>query len=227
MRKPKQLEFKKVKGWGGKRRNAGRPNKTGTVHHMKREEVNFKRPLHITLKLKSGLKNLRVPPLLEQFKISAEKAKQQGLRLIHFSIQTNHLHLLVECRDNETLSRGMKSLGCKLGKAIRKYCGGSGPVFKGRFHLQVIKNPTQARNSLAYVLLNEAKHKKFIPYKDAYSSAGHFHEWRRLLGRNTGPILQYGRQVKRSLPGHLSAPHSWLAREGWKRAARDKPAFAR
>jgi len=219
MRKPKQLEFKKVDGWGGKRRGAGRPNQSGTVHHMKREDVDFKKPLHITLRLQDGLRNLRVPPILEQFKICAVKAKEHGLRVIHFSIQGNHLHLLVECRNNRELSRGMKSLGCRLGKAIRKYSGGRGPVFKGRFHLHVLKNPTEVKRGLAYVLLNQSKHEKFIPYDDRYSSAAHFYEWRMLLGREIGPILKNWRQRPKTLPDYLSPATSWLAREGWKRAA--------
>jgi len=216
MRKPEQLTFKKVNGWGGKRRGAGRPNESGTVNHMGREEVNFKKPLHLTLRLKDEVRiNLRSSEMLECFKECAEKAKTAGLRVIHFSVQSNHIHILAECRDNPTLSKGMKSLGCRLGKAIRQRCGGRGSVFKGRFHLHVLKTPREAKNGLGYVLLNQSKHQGLIPYNDRYSSAGYFYEWKKLLGRKVGPILSDWRKRDRPLPSYLSAPKSWLAREGW------------
>lgn len=215
-REPKQLEFKKTGGWGGKRRGAGRPNRSGTPNHMARQKVDFKKPLHVTLKLKEGIHiTLRTSDMLVAFQQSAEKARKHQLHVIHFSLESNHLHLIVECANNKALADGMKSLAGSFGRAIRKCCGGRGAVFKGRFHLQVFKSPTQMKNGLAYVLLNQSKHEKLIPYNDRYSSAEYFGEWKKLLGREIGPLLPHKPKF-RKLPAYLSTPQSWLAREGWR-----------
>ncbi len=212
-----QLSFKSVNGWGGKRRGAGRPNLSGRVSHMKRENVVLKTPVHLTLKIANKKWNLRCGDVAKAFKISAAKAKVFGLRILHYSILRDHLHLVVEVVDNESLTRGMRSFGSSFGKAIRSLVGGKGPVFKGRFHLTVISSPTQMRNTLAYVLQNYSQHSNLLEHIDAYSSAPYFADWRRLLGRRVGPIVAR-HSIKPSMPPHLCRPNSWLAREGWKRA---------
>lgn len=218
MRKPKQFEFKKVKGWGGKRSGAGRPNKSQTVNHMKRTEVNFKVPLMITMKLKPGLKGLRTKKMLKKFEQCGKEVKKFGLHILHFSIESNHIHFKAEARDNQSLGSGTKSLGARLGKAVRKEIGGKGSVFAGRYHLKALKTPTETRNAMAYVLLNQSKHQKRHPYPDEFSSAIHFYDWKALLGKNIGPVLANWKMRKKPLPDYLSEPRSWLAREGWRKA---------
>lgn len=211
------MAFKGLTGWGGKRRGAGRKNRSGEVSHGRRDKVDFRKPLHLTLKLRDKRWNLRCGEISSAFKTSAKEAKKFGLKILHFSLLKDHLHILVEARDNSQLARGMRSFGARLGKAIRKIIGGRGPVFKGRYHLQVITNPTQMRNALAYVLQNFSKHVRLMKHVDAFSSAAYFGRWRKLFGRDTGPILN-GLSRPPPLPDYLCEPNSWLAREGWLRA---------
>jgi len=219
VKKAIQLRFKKVNGWGGERRGAGRPNESGQVNHMKRPKVNFSTPLHLTWRLKPDLVNLRCAEVSALFKAAAARAKDFGLSVVHYSILSNHLHVVVECEDNEALMKGTRSLAATLGKGIRKVAGGRGGVFDGRFHLQVLENPTATRNALAYVLQNYARHSKLIAHVDRYSSAPFFSQWCKLLGKNAGPILEDLRPPpNQDLPPHLSPPRSWLAREGWQKA---------
>src|SRR5262249_23072790 len=126
--------------------------------------------------------------VVELFRACADRAKKFGFYINHFSLQDNHGHLIAEARDNKALGNGMRSLGCSLGKAIRRRAhelGGSrkvGSVFSDRYHLEVIKNPQQMKNTLQYVLLNTSKHSKLIAHIDRYSSAAEFTQWRELLG---------------------------------------------
>lgn len=219
-KKPKkqtQLEFKKVNGWGGKRRGAGRPNRSGTVNHMAREKISARTPLHITLRLREDMVNLRCTEMHECFQKACEVAREFGLFVNHYSLESNHVHVFAEAKDNECLEHGMKSLGARMGLAIRKACGGRGPVFKGRYHVHVLKTPAEVKHGLAYVLLNHSKHVKLIPYTDLYSSGRYFADWRKLLGREVGPILE-DRFKADPLPSFLSPPKSWLAKQGWQRA---------
>lgn len=69
-------------------------------------------------------------------------ARRLGLRVIHFSLQTNHCHLIVEARDNETLTRGMRSLTVTIAKNV-----GKGKIQMGRYHLHVLRTIAEARKA--------------------------------------------------------------------------------
>lgn len=212
----KQLEFKKVKGWGGKRKNAGRKNRSGQKAHVKRETINFKKPLGITLKFNRV--SLRNFDTLKAFRHAVQQAKKFSLHVLHYSIQNDHIHLVVEARDNDSLERGMKSLCGRLGKIIRKALGGRGPVFKHRYHLHVLKTPTEVKRAIEYVLLNTAKHMKVIEHIDSFCSGFAFKNWPELIGRRfTGKIRDDYEEFARDL-AELSSPQSWLASVGWMRA---------
>src|SRR5262249_22308709 len=110
----KQLEFKRTKGWGGKRRGAGRPNRTGTVSHGKREQVDFRKPLNITIKIKEKTVNLRSQIVFNALVEACKKAKQFDYHVIQFSILRDHIHMIVEAKNNEALDKGTKSLHGRL-----------------------------------------------------------------------------------------------------------------
>lgn len=212
----KQLEFKKVKGWGGKRRGAGRKNRSGIEGHTKRARIDFKKPMHITLKFKRA--SLRNKATLKAFKHAVRQAKRFYLYVVHYSIQHDHIHMIVEAKDNDSLARGMKSLCGRFGKIIRAVLGGSGPVFKGRFHIHLLDSPTVMKKALEYVLVNAAKHMKVFEHVDYFSSGWAFRDWRQLLGtRYSAFIHDQLKGFERELD-ELSPPRSWLAREGWMRA---------
>lgn len=114
-----QLIFSKVGGWGGNRAGAGRPNLSKTVNHMKRPTINGKMPLHITQKLSPGFPSLRTKTLLKEFNKAAREAKKFGFYVLHFSLLKNHLHMVVEAKNNKALGAGMRSLGCRMAKSIK------------------------------------------------------------------------------------------------------------
>lgn len=213
----KQLSFKK---WGGRRAGAGRPNRTKSVNHMKREAIDVRRPLHLTLRLKEQMPNLRQKRLLKEFQRGIQLAAKQGLYVIQYSLQTNHLHLIVEAKDNEKLARGAQSLASRFAKIIRRLKGGRGSVFVGRYHLRVIRSALQMKRTLCYVLLNSAKHQNLIEHLDFYSSGYTFKHWSKLLGRNfTGVIRREVDEVraKLKLVSDVFEARSWLASKGWMR----------
>jgi putative transposase len=225
----KQLEFNRNKGWGGKRARSGRPNLSGTVSHMKRSLVNIKTPLHITLRLEDRLPSIRNKRLLIEFKKSAQLAKAQGLYILQFSIQSNHIHIFAESKGNRALALGMQSLAGRFARIIRSYSfkrGGKskGSVFQGRYHLHVLKTPSEVKNTLEYVLLNLSKHQKLIEYIDSFSSGRFFRHWPKLLGARYKNLIRadvefFEHQENRSDSfSFLSQPQSWLAQTGWMRA---------
>jgi REP element-mobilizing transposase RayT len=227
---PKQLEMKGCAGHGGKRRGAGRPNKTGLSAHTERERINEKAPLHINTKIRAEFPSIRRKEVLKILQGCCARAKAFGLHVIHYSLQSNHIHLIVEARNNAVLGKGMQSLKVSFAKAIKKQMKNwkdrgrviKGPLFLERYHLTPIKSPTQMKRTLRYVLLNHQKHSPKHDQVDRFSSARVFFNWDRLLGKNPRVQLWDGMIEEEELvPADLglSPPRSWLAREGWMRAA--------
>ena len=214
----KQLSFKKVSGWGGKRKGAGRKNQSGTVAHEKRARVALKHPIHINLKVRPGIVNLRSHGVHKQFKYAIKKAQAHGLGVSQYSLQDNHIHLICEARNNGALSSGMKSFGSRFGKALAKASGQKKGAFKGRFHLHVLKSPTEVKNALKYVLLNESKHMKSIEFIDEYSSGYSFKHWHKLMRIPDWMEVQLI-EARPADWSHLAEAKSWLLSEGWIRAA--------
>lgn len=224
----KQLTFKKTSGWGGRRNGAGRPNRSQTVNHMKRPKVNIQKPLHITMRLKEGLPTIRSKNLVKEFKRGLKKAREQGLYVIHYSIQGNHIHLIAETKSNEALALGMRSLVGRFAKILRSRAYENfngrrrGSVFKGRYHLHVLKTPTEMKNALEYVLLNYSKHLESIEYLDPFSSAKYFSKWKTLLGKRFTSVIRFEVEAidQEEIQNFdlLSPPKSWLCKTGWERA---------
>lgn len=219
-----QLAFK-FKSWGGKRRGAGRPNRTKTVSHGARESITWRTPLHVTLKLCSGLPTLRHKPLLRELKRSSIQALKFQFRVVHFSMQSNHLHLIIEAKSNSALALGMRSLAGRFGKIVRRHAHRlgakqKGRVFLGRYHLRVIRSSRQMRNTLEYVLLNKAKHSKLVEHLDPFSSGRFFNDWRALLKARFRSLIQ---EECASIPTEqlvpFGQPRSWLCRVGWTKAS--------
>jgi REP element-mobilizing transposase RayT len=77
---------------------------------------------------------------------------------VHYSVQGNHVHLLVEAEDERALSRGMNGLGVRVAKGLNRVMGRSGKVLEERYHGHVLRTPTEVRRARSYLLQNAARH---------------------------------------------------------------------
>lgn len=82
-------------------------------------------------------------------------ARSHGLKVLHFSLQSNHVHLIIEAPDNNLLTKGMRSLTVTFAKGLRQ-----GKVQTERYHLHVLKTVAETKNAITYVLFNKQKHEK-------------------------------------------------------------------
>jgi REP element-mobilizing transposase RayT len=99
-----------------------------------------------------------------------------GFRLVHFSVQGNHVHFIVEAPDQLALTRAMKGLEVRMARALNKVMQRKGAVFSDRYHAHLLRTPRAARHASNYVLTNwrihAAREGWFIPGgDDPYSSA--------------------------------------------------------
>jgi REP element-mobilizing transposase RayT len=181
-----------------------------------REQFSDLRAGHVTLRVIDGIPSLRCKAFVEEIRASFGKAcDRDDFRLIHYSVQHDHLHLIVEAEDSDALGRGMKSLSARVARAVHRIFERTGRVLDGRYHLHLLGTVTEVWNALRYVLLNARKHFRQRFGKtppagiDQASSGRWFEGW---LGGVPG-IRDGPSQVERQ----VARPRSWLLREGWKR----------
>jgi REP element-mobilizing transposase RayT len=191
--------------WGGPRVGSGRKRRAPReqVKHRTRERFRGARPVHVTLRLMAGLPSLRETAAYRALVAALGAGSERfGLRLVHWSALGNHVHLMVEARDQAALSRGMQGLGVRIARALNRSWRRKGRVYSDRYHAHVLNYPKEVRTALAYVLHNARKHKAIAAGLDAYSSAAWFDGW---LVRTA---------VER--PRWLLEARSWLLARGWR-----------
>lgn len=195
--------------WGGYRENSGRKKGPASgVSHMRREELAPRYPVHVTVRLKEGLPNLRrKPPGLEILRCFAAGRERFGFRLNHYSVQSNHVHMIVEAADRESLSRGMQGLLIRMAKALNRLWDRKGSIFADRYHERILKTPRQVRNALAYVLCNAWRHGTCSGLPDPFSSGTWFDGWKEKIKMEVVGV---------EMP--VVPAESWLQRLGWRRS---------
>lgn len=201
-----QLSLPSPPSWGGRRDKAGRKAADGRrrVSHGRREVHDSRCPAHVTLRVRSDLPSLRRPTIFPAVQAALGAASTAHFRLLQFSVQSDHLHLLVEADKSNGLGRGMQGLAIRVARAVNRVLGRRGKVFGDRYHARLLRTPREVRNALVYVLQNLRKHVAGALGVDPLSSARWFGGWRR------GGWARVGRSP-------VARPHTWLAAVGWKR----------
>ena len=208
------------KTWGGARDGAGR-KKTGKRSdplHRTRPALSRHCPVHVVLRVVPGAGRLRRGRTFGAVRRSLTRCLGSiDFRVVHVSIQANHLHFLVEAGHEKALWRGMQRLEILLARAINRELGRTGKLFAHRYHATQIRSPRQARNALAYVLNNWRRHREDrgslrarSALVDPYSSGLAFTGWRGSPTFDTPLDFE-------ALP--VTAPRTWLLRVGWKQHA--------
>src|SRR5438874_378497 len=213
-RKMQQLELPPV-GRGGRRPGAGRPkSRRPGVPHLQRPK--FKNlPVHITLKVRDEVGDLRTGKRFRQIQRAFFAACDRlGMRLLQFSIQGNHIHLVVEAVDHKQLATAMQGLNIRLAKGINRVSEREGTVFADRYHAHLLKTPSEVRNAVHYVLYNRRKHRSRLglwthPWDiDEFSSASGEACWHIGDGGEAAMVIV--------------EPRTWLGRQapapGWRPA---------
>ena len=159
-RKAKQgeLPFKSV---GGARKGAGRKPKNGVagVSHRPRSDRKARHPSHVTLKLQPRLPRLRQKAEYAALRAAFVKGMNRfGFRLCHYAVLNDHLHLIVEAADLDSLRRGVQGLAIRIARALNKLWKRKGKVFADRYHDRVLPTPREVRNVIAYVMGNARHH---------------------------------------------------------------------
>ena len=199
-----QLELR-PRTWGGRRDGAGRKPALGrrAVPHRSRVPHQRHCPAHVTLRASTAVPSLRNGPLFLAARSALAAASTARFRVLHYSVQADHLHLLAKADGPTEFERGVRGLAIRVAKAVNRVLGRVGRVWADRYHARMLRTPRETRNALVYVLNNFRKHLKGARGLDHCSSARWFDGWRNATGR-----------VEAS---PLPRASTWLARVGWRR----------
>jgi putative transposase len=145
---------------GGAGKGAGRKRKAPRPQVPHRQRLKFQNAaVHVTLRVCEHVWNLRTQRCFRALRHAFGRAGGRfGVRVIHFSVQGNHIHLIVEAVDAEALSRAMKGLQVSMARALNKVMNRHGRVFADRYHVHVLSSPIEAANAIRYVLDNWKRH---------------------------------------------------------------------
>jgi REP-associated tyrosine transposase len=154
--------------------------------------------------------------------IAAQRRRAKSFRIVHFSVQYDHLHLIVEARNKAALSSGVRALVITLARRVNKLLSQSGRFWADRYHGRALTTPRAVRTALRYVLANFRKHEpRTSPslLTDPYSSAPWFDGFREC---RAGPLLERARFAiswRRFvvLDSPVSSGQTWLTVVGWRR----------
>ena len=211
-----QLELPVSPGRGGRRAGAGRkprdPYARASTLHRAREPHRRAHPVHVTLRTLPGLPRLRADTPFDALVGAIRKSQRDDFRVVQFSVQHDHVHMLVEADNDDALSRGMSGLVIRAARALNRVFGRAGRLWGDRWHGRALRAPREVRTALAYLLFNARKHGE-IPFGlDGYAStwwaADYFAD----------PVYREGLAhfaQQRTAP--ITPAQTWLLREGWKK----------
>jgi putative transposase len=192
-------------------------NRTRNLHRV-RPEVSPHVPIHVVLRTRSDVPRLRQGKTYRAIRRALDLTMTRGgaFRVVHTSIQHNHLHFLVEAEHRDVLTKGMQALAICAARSINRNCGRRGKVFAYRYHATPITSPKQMRNALAYVLNNWRRHSEdrgsvraARALIDPYATGIWFTGWKGMEDRFFARPADYD-------PLPAANAISWLLTTGWK-----------
>jgi REP element-mobilizing transposase RayT len=164
------------------------------------------------LKVKRDVPALRSAKLVAELERSWRMAcERRRFRLVHYSIQNDHVHLIAEASSARDLACGLKAIVARFARAANRVFHRTGRVLADRCHVHVLRTPREVRNAIAYVLLNARRHLAKrgrrlprIAGIDPASSGRWFSGWRKCAPPSHDPPA-------------VAAPRTWLLAVGWRK----------
>jgi putative transposase len=220
-RKGEQLKLPLGNRWVGRRKRSRRKGATerGAVPHRARPLHRGYQPVHVTVRtLLRSLRSQYVFPTVRGVIMALNRRWFGRFRVVHFSAQADHLHLIVEAEDRAALLGAMRGLGVSLARRVNRLIFRQGRVVAGRWHSRPLGTPRAVRHAIVYVLGNFRKHGEGGGVIDACSSALYFQGFTECGGK--APIELEPRIVvtplrRRGPP--IEPPETWLLAIGWMR----------
>jgi REP element-mobilizing transposase RayT len=208
-----QLNLGSLSRWGGARTGAGRkPGANRRDPHRRRAPLASRHPCHVTLKVRKDIPPLRTAKLVAELERSwREACERERFRLVHYSVQNDHVHMIVEASSARDLACGLKAIVSRFARGVNRVFHRVGGVLADRCHVHMLRTPREVRNAIAYVLLNARRHLAKrgralprIACIDPASSGRWFAGWRTIAP----PVRE---------PPPVATARTWLLSVGWRK----------
>src|SRR5215468_10214288 len=216
-----RLPLPAARTWGGARKGAGRkPRGRPSMPHVTRPKIDPRYPVQVTIRATPGLPSLRSPRVFGAFRRAIARASLDRFRVIHFSIQQDHGHFIVEGDEARRARGGVHGLAIRLALAVNRALGRrKGKVVGDRYHARPLTSPRLMRTSMVYVLLNFRKHLHAPAGIDPRSSGPQFSGWDRRPQLDSADVASAAAGVAAAdaTRGGLVvtvAPTTWMATVG-------------
>jgi REP element-mobilizing transposase RayT len=180
--------------------------------------------VHVTIRVVGSVEGLRRKDIyLALREATIATAKREDFRIIHMSIQRDHIHLIVEADRKDALSKGVRGFAISAARQINRAVtvrGGhrrTGRVIGDRFHARPLTSPRAVRNAIAYLLGNWRHHGEDRASfartwrVDPFSSGPLFFDWKELEGSAVLWPLPPTYH-----PLIVFRPRTWLLAKGWR-----------
>jgi putative transposase len=201
-----QRSFAEHVTWGGPRAGAGRkaPARANVRHRARPEHVWYE-PVHVTIRRAKGLPSLRSEVVYAELREAVRLTRREDFRIVEYSVQRDHVHMLVEADDAAALAAGMKSFKVRAARRINRVLRRQGSMWGERYHRRDLGSPRDVRNAVVYVMNNHLKHQEWEGgLVDTCSSAPWFQGWMHK------PNLP-------DEPAPVERARTWLLHTGWHR----------
>lgn len=219
------MEFLRKTRRGGARSGAGRPPRDGlrNMPHVARSPHESAHPVHVTVRVR--VSSLRTQVVFRVIRAAVTRTNRQWqghFRICQYSVQSNHLHLIVEASSRADLLGGVKGLCVRIARAANRLLRQRGRFFADRWHGRELTTPRAVRNVIVYVLANGKKHGEPCGMLDPYSSAPYFNGFIEFGGKapcemETATLPAWlARLGKQEYP--VAVAKTWLLSTGWKRS---------
>ena len=134
------------------------------------------------------------------------------MRIVHFCVQRDHLHLIIEADEREAFLSGIRGLTIQLSKRLNAALLLSGRLWADRYQAEELNSFSQLRQALVFVLNNRLWHSsrrggQTKPAKtiDPCSSGLTFDGWRGIKAKAL------------TLEPAVEEPRGFALRRGWRR----------
>ena len=171
--------------------------------HDRRARHDARHPVLLTLRAARGVPSLRSRGLFTAVRDAITQTGDAAFRVLHFSVQQDHVHAILEGDSHDALVAGIRGLVIRIALAVKRVARVR-KVWGDRYHARALATPREVRHAIAYVLLNFRKHLRAPAGIDPCSSGPWFSGW----ARCPHPA---------AAPAPTSAARTWLAATGWRR----------
>ncbi|MFT4542251.1 MAG: putative transposase [Planctomycetota bacterium] len=165
-------------GWrpgAGRKKRRLRKGERRVASHQSRENFTRLDTLHVTLRLADGLPSMRRDLAFAIIRGCIKAANNRlGMRIHHYCVMSNHIHLVVKATSKAALATAMRGLNVRLAHSLNKLWSRTGFFLAERYHVAIVRAQARYRKALShlinYVINNATRHGLHLKGPDPYSS---------------------------------------------------------